>query len=252
MHISIKGSLFYICCLTGLLVSCKTASYYTSSHQAHMISIDSRIEEDTLIVQYIAPFKQQLDAEMSKVIGIAAHALPKSPRDQSLGGNFFAESLLSLGKELDPEVSCAVGTKDGIRTDLPEGPITIRHIFELMPFENFLTILTLKGTDLLVLGEFIARNNGQPIAGMSVVIRDGKLVEMRVQGELVQPEKNYKLATYDYLANGGDYMQGLSTPIHRMDTPTRVREGLIAHIQSLTKNGQTIHAVIDERIKIIQ
>lgn len=240
-------------CISVMLGSCRIAQYHkTDSYQATMIGLSNKVEDDPAIVDYIAPFKQQLEAQMSKIIGISAQALPRTPRNQSLGGNFFAEALLALGKELDPEVSCAVGTKDGIRVDIPQGAITVGHIFELMPFENYLTILTVKGSDLLVLGDFIARTNGQPIAGISVIIRDEKLVEMRVNNELVQVENTYKLATYDYLANGGDHIQGLSNPVGRMDTPIRIREGLISHIESLTLKGQRVQSVIDERIKILQ
>lgn len=239
--------------LTVLASSCGTAHYHkTDSYHATMIGVNDQITDDPLILNYIEPFKQQLEAEMNKVIGTSAQALTRTPRTQSLGGNFFAEALLSLGKGLDPEVSVAFATKDGIRVDLPKGDITVGHVFELMPFENYLTVLTLKGTDLLVLGDFIARTGGQPIAGMSVVIQEEKLVEMRINGEPVDPEKSYKLSTYDYLANGGDHVQGLSNPIDRMDTPTRVREGLISYIEALTKDGHTIQSLIDERITILQ
>ncbi|MCL7986791.1 5'-nucleotidase C-terminal domain-containing protein [Sphingobacterium sp. lm-10] len=235
------------------LSACKTAHWQKNNYEPTKFAIDQQIEPDSSITNYIAPYKQRLQAQMDTVIGQAAQMLPRSPTDgQSLGGNFFADALLALGQGLDPEVSCSLGTKYGIRVDIAQGDIQVGKVFELMPFENFLTVLTLKGEDLLTLGKFIAKSNGQPVAGMSIKIKNQQLVEMKIQGKAVESNKIYKLVTYDYLANGGDNIVGISSPLNRVDTPTRVREGLIAYIESLTKQGIQVNAERDERIIIVQ
>ena len=233
--------------------ACKTSHWQKSSVQPTKFAIDQQIEPDSSITNYITPYKQRLQAQMDTVIGQAAQMLPRSPTNgQSLGGNFFADALLALGKGLDPEVSCSLGTKDGIRVDIAAGDIQVGKVFELMPFENFLTVLTLRGEDMLTLGRYIAKTNGQPVAGMSVTIKDQQMVDMQIQGKAVEAGKTYKLVTYDYLANGGDNIDGISNPVTRVDTPTRVREGLIAYIESLTKQGTPVNAERDERIIIVQ
>lgn len=245
-----------VLCATSLFLglgACKTVHWQRNDYQPNKLAIDARIEADTSFTNYIAPYKQRLQAQMDTVIGQSAQMLPRAPtQGQSLAGNFFADALLALGQQLDPEVSCSLGTQGGIRVDIAEGDINVGKVFELMPFENYLTVLTLKGEDLLLLGQFIAETQGQPVAGMSVTINDQQLISMQIQGKVVDKNKTYKLVTYDYLANGGDHIEGISNPVQRVDTPTRVREGLIAYIASLTKKGKQVNAKHDERIIIVQ
>ncbi len=253
IHLSSRSVLVCIASLLLAFSACKTKYWQKHDYQSSKLVIDQQIAPDSSLINYIAPYKQRLKAQMDTVIGQAAQMLPRSPNDgQSLGGNFFADALLALGQQLDHEVSCSLGTKFGIRVDIPAGDIQVGKVFELMPFENYLTVLTLTGEDLLKLGQFIAKTDGQPVAGMSVTIKDQKLIAMRIQGNLVDKNKTYKLVTYDYLANGGDNIEGISAPIQRVDTQTRVREGLIAYIEGLTKKGKQVDARRDERIIIVQ
>lgn len=253
IYISFKSILPCSAALLFAISGCKTTHWQKNNYQPTKLAIDQHIEPDSSFTNYIAPYKQRLQAQMDTVIGQTAQMLPRSTvNGQSLAGNFFADALLALGKVLDPEVSCALGTQGGIRVDIAQGDIQVGKVFELMPFENSITVLTLSGEDLLVLGKFIAKTNGQPVAGMSVTIKDQQLVSMKIQDKPVDKNKTYKLVTYDYLANGGDNIEGIGTPVARLDTSMRVREGLIAYIESLSKQGKQVNAQRDERIIIVQ
>lgn len=190
---------------------------------------------------------------MNRQIGFSETYLSKSNSEpESLIGNFFAGALLDIGKKIDPEVQLAIATKGGIRTEIKQGAITVGGIFELMPFENVISILELKGSDILELCTFIAKTSGQPIAGFTMDIQDGKPVNINIDGQPLDINKTYKLATYDYLANGGDYIQGILNPIKRFNSDKTVRAELIEYIEGLTKNGQKINTQLDGRIKIIK
>jgi len=215
--------------------------------------VDSTIIADSTITRYIQPYKQQLDARMNQVIGYSAQHLNKNAvNGQSLVGNFFADALLAIGQQLDPETIVSFATKGGIRSDVKAGKITVGHVFELMPFENYITILSLKGSELIKLATFIAKAEGHPISNMQVIIKDKQVVDFLIDGNALDTQKTYKVVTYDYLANGGDYTEGLNNPIKRFDTDLRVREALIGYIENLEKNNQTLDAQIDERVKIIK
>ena len=236
------------------VAGCKTTAQWQQQqpYQANRFVVNNEVTADSAMFQYIEPYKQRLRAQMDTVIGKTAQILPRIAKDgQSLAGNFFADALLSLGQQLDSDVVCSLGTSGGIRVDIAEGDIQIGKVFELMPFENYLTVLTLKGEDLLVLGKYISKTNGQPVAGMSVTIKDQQLVSMKIKGETVDPKKTYKLVTYDYLANGGDNIEGIGNPAQREDSSLRVREGLINYISSQSKQGKLINATRDERIIIL-
>lgn len=238
----------------ALFVSCRTAQLPTAApYQAHLYAVNTNIAEDPEIVAYIAPFKAELDAKMNEVIGRSAQLLKRIPENgQSLAGNFFADALLVLGRRIDPTIAISIGTKDGIRSDISEGDITVGNIFELMPFENYLTILELSGEDMLSLAKFIAKTNGQPVAGMEITIKNQELVDLIIDDKPFDIENTYKVLTYDYLANGGDRIEGLSSPISRADTDVLVREGLIDYINQLNGEGKKIDANRDGRVQILK
>lgn len=242
--------LFYAA--VSLLIGCKTAYIPQVSNTTNIV-INNEIQADSTIVAYYAPFKTQLEKEMNRQIGYSNHFLSKVRSEpEFLVGNFFADAMLHLGKQVDPETQLSLATKDGIRTELKKGPITVGSMFELMPFENTVTILELKGSDILQLCEFIAKTGGQPIAGFTMKIQNGKPVDIKIAGKPLDINKNYKLVTYDYLANGGDYITGILNPINRINTSFTIREQLIKYIEELTGKGKNVNTQLDGRITILK
>ena len=211
--------------------------------------IDSGLPPDSAYIKYYQPYKQQLGAEMKRVIGHSDVQLTK-PRSapETLLGNFFADALLEEGRSLHPDIDFSFGTKGGLRTELPKGAITVGHLFELMPFENELVLLELSAERVQQLAQFIAGSEGQPIAGMRMAIRDGRAEDIRIGDEPLNPARTYKLVTYDYLANGGDNIRGLDHPVSRIDLGRKVREALLDYVEQLTQAGKHINTQLDGRI----
>lgn len=221
------------------------------TYQQYAISPD--IAPDPAIEAYYQPHKQQLEAEMNRVIGSSALDMARDrSKPETIIGNFFANALLHEGRKYDAEIDFSFATKDGIRTDLPQGNITIGNIFELMPFENQLVILELSTEQVEELAQFIAATSGQPVSGIRLHISDGKATQITIGGQPLEPGKTYKLLTYDYIANGGDHVRGLDSPIQRRDLTQKVREALIEYVQGLTASGQQLNATLDGRITIDQ
>lgn len=236
----------------SLIVGCKT-TYLPQVTYTNNIVIDSTNTVDSAIINYYTPFKLKLEKEMNRQIGYSNQHLTKvRSQPEFLAGNFFTEAMLHVAQQIDPETSMSLATKDGIRAEVKQGPITVGGIFELMPFENTLTILELKGKDVVELCEFIAKTGGQPIAGFSMKIKDEKPQDILIGGKPLDLNKTYKLVTYDYLANGGDYIKGLAAPIQRINTPYTVREQLIKYVEELTRNGQNVNTQLDGRITILK
>ncbi|MGV6943628.1 5'-nucleotidase C-terminal domain-containing protein [Sphingobacterium kyonggiense] len=248
-----KHNLLFL--LVGLLSlsSCKTTYYQATVSNKQMLSIDSKIVEDTAISNYIAPYRQQLEAKMNEVIGTSKENMIQNRNlPETLLGNFFTDAMVNIGRNIDPQVDFSMATKDGIRSSIKAGDITVGTVFEFMPFENLLVILELKGSDILRLADFIAETNGQPISNAQIVIKDKKLIDFKIAGKAIDPNKTYKLITYDFVANGGDHVRGLDKPVKSVTTKQLVREGLIEYIQGLTKAGKQVESKLDGRVKIIE
>src|SRR5690606_31538462 len=191
--------LFFALIFSLIFTSCH--NYFVRRGEAAYtrLQIDSTLEDDASLIQLYAPYRSQLDAEMSQVIGYSDVDLTK-PADavETLLGNFFADALLAEGRKLDPDAEFSFGTKGGLRIELPRGEITIGNLFELMPFENELVLLELSGDRVQQLAEFIAATDGQPVSGLRMTISEGKPANITIAGKPLDRSRTYKLVTYDY------------------------------------------------------
>lgn len=232
---------------SALLFSCNR-HFSVSGNQYKEYVIDQQTSVDSSLIKYYLPYKKQVEAEMSRVIGRSEVALTKPSDPETLMGDFFSDAILTEGLKKDAGIQFTLATKGGLRTTFPKGDITVSHAFELMPFENELVVLTLTGANTQKVIDFIARSEGQPTAGIRMKIKDKKAYDVFVGGKPFDINQHYKLLTYDYLANGGDNLDCLSNPVESKVIDKKVRDALIDYISDLTRAGKTINTKLDGRI----
>lgn len=249
MKIVIKLETILVLCLLTILWSCKSHYVLVSSDRGKY-SIDSQVPVDSSIVKTYWPYKEQMDAKMNQIIGHCAKELTKSyDLPETLLGNFFSDAVLVEGKKIDPSIDFAIpSTKGGMRNSLPKGDIHLSNVFELMPFENEMVVLKLKGSDVEELLNFIARSGGQPVAGLRMTIESQKPVNPLINGQPFDKNRTYMILTSDYVANGGDHVGGFKDPLERRSLGVKLRDALINYIKTTTDAGKDINAELDGRI----
>jgi 2',3'-cyclic-nucleotide 2'-phosphodiesterase (5'-nucleotidase family) len=240
----------YLFSLTFLTLTACNSSYQVVKSNRDEYNINNKIEVDSSIIKVYMPYKTQLDAEMNKVIGYAEVDLTKSSTvPESILGNFFADAVMRQAKKIAPNIDFALATtKGGLRNDIAKGPIIVSSIFELMPFENQLVLFELSGTDALAVIKFIAATNGQPVAGLSMNIKDKLPEKIMINGKPFDVNKTYSVLTSDYIASGGDDAQGFSNPISRKNIGLLVRNALLNEVEEVQQSGRKINAKLDGRI----
>lgn len=210
---------------------------------------DKRSVDSTLIKMYL-PYKAQMEKEMSEVIGHSEVLMPKvKDGPESLLRNFFSDAMLYEALKLDPTIDFAMpSTNGGLRVDLPQGDIKLSNVFEVMPFENEMIVFTLKPADVQNLLEFIASEGGEPVAALRMKIKAGKPTEVMINGKPLDPTRNYKVLTSDYVAGGGDNVQSFKNPIAQNILGVRMRDALVKYIRENHAAGKTINPKLDGRI----
>ena len=123
-----------------------------------MITIDSVWDTTPNVkaTEILKPYKEKVDAMMYEVIGTSAMKMdkgaPESLLSDLVAGVLQQAATQVLGKPAD----MGLVNMGGLRNILPEGDITVGDVFEILPFENSLCVLTMKGTDLRRFFEAIA------------------------------------------------------------------------------------------------
>jgi 5'-nucleotidase/UDP-sugar diphosphatase len=103
----------------------------------------------------------------------------------------------------------AVVNSGGIRDSLPAGAITYKDVLKVQPFGNTLATLSLTGSEVLDYLQVAARMSpgagGFPhLSGVELVVAGGTLVQARVGGAFVDPNKTYQMVINNFMASGGD------------------------------------------------
>jgi 2',3'-cyclic-nucleotide 2'-phosphodiesterase (5'-nucleotidase family) len=205
---------------------------------------------DSAIVKMIQPYKTPLDAKMNEVIGFAPEALIKKSPESNLG-NFFADALYIRSLKVpntDTAHLVAMFNSGGLRTSVPQGDVHVRNMFELMPFENELVLLPLKGSQLLLVLNALADKGGAPLAGLRFKIADKKATEVYVHQIALDTNVVYTIATSDYLANGGDKFFNVEAPKNYTKTNLLLRDILIDYCKNLYAQKKPVTRTLDGRI----
>ena len=197
--------------------------------------VDKSIQDDPQVERLVAPFRARMGEEIQAVIGETKVMLSEAVPEGTLG-NFATDAMLwAANRHTDNPVHMALTNNGGLRIPIGPGPITVGQMYELMPFENKLTVLVLTGSQIQDLCDELAEKRGEPIAGFSFRIEvesENRVARQIMIGE--QPldrEAEYRLVTNDYMANGGDSFTPLLSPVAREDFPILLRDAFIDYVR---------------------
>lgn len=236
--------LLSIACFIFGLSACQTPYTYTAKVADSSVGVSSEVTPSKQIEGMIAPYKQQLDEQMNEVIGQAEVDLTREfDKGESLLGNFCADLLYEQAKKYGG-ADFSVITIGGLRVPIAKGDITVRLIYELMPFDNEFVIITIDGATAKKLINRLHEYNNTSLGNVNATIRRKKVVTATIGGKEIDPKGTYRLALSDYLANGGDYMDILKSNSASEATGVKVRDVIINHIKDLTKEGEKAAAQI--------
>ena len=230
------------------LISCGHRTPKIAHAKGEIILIDSTFDaiQDTAYLAYLAPIKADLEAQLGAPIGYAPQALEVHQPECTML-NWACDALLAKAQELCPEkVDMAIVNIGGMRCNWGAGDITFRHVFELMPFDNELVVLTLQGKDILTLCNIFAKNGGEGVAGMRMIADKGIVKTATIAGKEIIAEAFYAVATSDYLSQGNDGMLPLKNSIAVWKSDKKIRDLYIEYIQQV----KTVEATIDGRMTI--
>lgn len=242
--------------LIGLLIilfSCKSPLVITSVNEKNIHNESTDYVPDSSIISLVAPYKDNLEADMSKVIAISDEQLVKKKPESKLT-DLMANILMEAGddycktnnKNFTPDV--AFMNYAGLRSSLPKGKITVGDIYELMPFENKLVLLQLSGADMIQFVAKIAEHDGDGVAGMKLGIKNKKVSKLSIGGRPFNKNEDYWLVTNDYIAGGGDGMKMLANRKTFIDTGLKIRDLVIENLEQDYKAGKKIDVKLDGRI----
>jgi len=185
-----------------------------------MVSIDGHLEEvkpkmgeeNKVVFTIVEKYRQKVDAVLNERVGEAEVDLDGENvrRRETNLGNLIADIMrYTSGADV------AVINGGAIRKSIRKGEMSVRDVYNALPFDNYIVAFKLTGRQIkeaLEHGVSTAEEKEgrfPQISGLHFkYVLSGKkgsrVKEILIAGKPIDPDKDYILATNDYLAAGGD------------------------------------------------
>ena len=172
---------------------------------------------DAQVAALLAPFIARAEASLKEVVGEAADTFVFGNRltryqETSLGNMITDANAWYFRTVYNQNIDFAFHNGGNMRAELPKGPLTREQILTVLPFENYLYIVSLTGSQILELFDYIAtipQGNGafpqfSKEVRYTIDIPNKTISGLTIGGAPVDRNKTYRFCTNDFLLAGGD------------------------------------------------
>ncbi len=166
------------------------------------------IAENPQMLSLLTPFQNKGKAQLEVKIG-SVNGLLEGDRSKvrfvqtNMGRVILAAQIARTGADF------GVMSGGGIRDSIEAGDITYKSVLKVQPFGNIVVYADMSGKEVIDYLTAVAQmkpdSGAYPqFANVSFVAKEGKLTDLKIKGEPVDPAKTYRMATLSFNATGGD------------------------------------------------
>lgn len=166
------------------------------------------IAENPQMLSLLTPFQNKGKAQLEVKIG-SVNGLLEGDRSKvrfvqtNMGRVILAAQIARTGADF------GVMSGGGIRDSIEAGDITYKSVLKVQPFGNIVVYADMSGKEvvdyLTAVAQMKPDSGAYPqFANVSFVAKEGKLIDLKIKGEPVDPAKTYRMATLSFNATGGD------------------------------------------------
>ncbi|EDW6034031.1 bifunctional UDP-sugar hydrolase/5'-nucleotidase [Salmonella enterica subsp. enterica] len=166
------------------------------------------IAENPQMLSLLTPFQNKGKAQLEVKIG-SVNGLLEGDRSKvrfvqtNMGRVILAAQIARTGADF------GVMSGGGIRDSIEAGDITYKSVLKVQPFGNIVVYADMSGKEvvdyLTAVAQMKPDSGAYPqFANVSFVAKEGKLTDLKIKGEPVDPAKTYRMATLSFNASGGD------------------------------------------------
>ncbi len=174
------------------------------SRKAFTLLMDERYDLDPVVMEVAAPELKKASEQLARTVGTVKSSIPGKGRGSRLVQlfcEFFMEALKRNQTPVDGIFHGTFGTGD-----LAPGPLTVADCWQMLPYENLLTIAEVSAEELIeiVNEERKERGSDRTLYPFDLELEtDGKPKRFLYQGEPVAAGRRFKIGFNSYDAQSG-------------------------------------------------
>ena len=226
--------------------------YQIQETKSFSYEINKDLGEDSSMIRLLQPYADSLNKTMGKVISFSEQRMSKG-FPEGLLGNFLSDLIYNYAKNnLNLRLDFCLQNNGGFRADLPTGAVTVKNIYEIMPFDNELVVLEIVPKTMEALLSYVSTGEAVSVSGIRIIIHKNSKNEAFINDLPIDPAKTYLMATSDYLANGGSNMYFLKSCKRANETKLKIRDIEIAALEQKFTANQYLNSKTDGRIQVVE
>jgi len=225
------------------------------------VTINSRfnptVKDDLETEKIVAKYKPEVD-KFADPIGFCPKGLDRGYPVATLSNwavdafKEYAQNFIDTTSRTDIDKNIKIDFSlmnfGGIRTEMPKGNVSRYDILSIFPFDNYLVIEEMDGTVVKTLMDFFAKTRSQIMGGVKLHIDGDQVKECLINGQPLDENRKYVVATIDFLYSGGDNLYPLKNSNWLIETHKKMMDIFIEYIQGLTAQGKKIEKALDDRL----
>ncbi len=179
-----------------------------SEGKEEWINYQAEIAPNSAMMKLLTPFQKKGEAQLNVQVGSVDARLEGDRSKVRFVQTNLARLILAAQIERT-KADFAVMSGGGVRDSIAAGPISYKDVLKVQPFGNTLCQVEMTGREVekylaVVANKQVDSGAYAQFANVSLAA-DGKGVsEIKINGEPLQADKTYRMATLSFNANGGD------------------------------------------------
>lgn len=189
-------------------------------------------------------------ARVKDIVAYSSSEMIKAYPESALSNWYVDFYMKEVSRLAGKKVHIGVANFGGIRVDMPEGPVILDDLLSMFPFRNSVIYVEHKGSTIRKMLESMAATSFQVLGGVRIVAEEGKLVSVEIDGEPLDDDKVYGLATNSFLLHGGDGLYLADKAVFLRDLGVNVIDVVLDYVKTETAAGRQLSGSTDGRIII--
>jgi 5'-nucleotidase/UDP-sugar diphosphatase len=233
--------------------------------EGKVVGYDGRLEEvrpqlgkgDQGILALVEKYERKVDTVLNARVGEAAIDMDGENvrRRETNLGNFITDIMRHASN-----ADAALINGGTIRTSMKQGEVRIKDVYSVLPFDNYIVAITLTGKQIAEALEHgvsgVEQGEGRfpQVAGLTFTYspsapKGKRIREILIAGKPLDPDREYSVATNDFLAVGGDGYRSFAEAVKSSKTFSVVGGMLQGEKVVYSDSGRWLRDVVVEYIK---
>lgn len=167
-----------------------------------LFTIDaSKIKPDLELVTEISRIEAKIDSLLDEVITTCANPFSISHTEESTIGNLIADSMRATA-----QTQIALTNSGGIKATLSQGPVTLRNLYDILPFENNLVAMDLFGWQIenLIEESLTGKTGFLQASGINCIYSSSnppgfRIIQIDINDVPLEYNKTYSVTVNDFM-----------------------------------------------------